>query len=31
MRVDAKRMNKSEKYTAMEVLSGPRKTVNMPP
>jgi hypothetical protein len=29
--VDANKMNNKEKYTAIELLLGPRKTVKMPP
>ncbi len=29
--VEASKMKSNEKYTAMELLSGPRKTVNIPP
>ena len=31
VRVDANKMNNSEKQTTMELLSGPKKTVKMPP
>lgn len=29
--VEAKRINSNEKYTAIELLLGPRNTVKMPP
>jgi len=31
MRVHDKRINNSEKYTAIELELGPKKTVNIPP
>lgn len=31
IKVEANRMNKREKYTAIELLSGPKNTVKIPP
>lgn len=31
LKVDANNINNNEKYTAIELLLGPRNTVNIPP